>query len=679
MANRLQKQPVLTYVPAVSAIPARPAFCEMTLLLSGYIRRSGGGPFFVSAIGTDVNMDFGGGNVTPVYETRYDQDGQPVQQLIGWMVDMSRPSSRIPTYQEVEVCYPARAAIPGTPGRIDIHENNGWNGGARSVKQVPVGSYFQVSLHLTSYGVSVGLSDGAFDHSYGHASHALVARPSGITPVEYGRDVAAEQPVGAVVRLVRREDGVRMIVDDAVIYDSPVRAAGKVYGDVTLYSVADFVDDPIIGAYHETGGTAALSVVTAFAEDAGGVAEVALESLALVQLDGLTLTGGICSLQVKSEASAHAVYAVGATSIFNATAELTGFVYVDGDGLVSNGVNAYGYGALGAGGMGMMGVTATAKPMFGRGELPPARGLGRLNREEALPTQGFGAFPAGSGVGRLKVLRRMQGAGSAGCAGKGSERFVMGGVAPAATSYQGTNWWQYMPSWMMDAGRVVVAHDQIILQGGALFVVAESLQVGEFVDVFLVVNFEIEEFVGVHADVPLSYIVQMAIEERLRISGSAADARREALQYAVNAVTGALSEYRNFGFKQFARMGGETYAITDAGLYRLGAEGDDGQTINAMIDFGASDFGTARSKRISSVYAGIATDGEVYLRVTGDDGKEAIYKAVGDGVERRARTAKGVTARHWRLRLELVDAAYADLDNVEIEIGVSQRRLRSGR
>ena len=151
MANRLQKQPVLTYVPAVSAIPARPAFCEMTLLLSGYISSSGGGPFFVSAIGTDVNMDFGGGNVTPVYETRYDQDGQPVQQLIGWMVDMSRPSSRIPTYQEVEVCYPARAAIPGTPGRIDIHENNGWNGGARSVKQVPVGSYFQVSLHLTSW------------------------------------------------------------------------------------------------------------------------------------------------------------------------------------------------------------------------------------------------------------------------------------------------------------------------------------------------------------------------------------------------------------------------------------------------------------------------------------------------------------------------------------------------
>lgn len=678
MANRLQKQPVLSYVPAVPAVPGRAAYCEIETVITGYRLEASGGSTFVSI---DSLLSGNGGvsvpaSASPVYRQVYNPaSGGYQQQLVGWLVTTNATSRRVPIYQTIETCYPAQPAVAGVPARMDIYQNLGWSAGARSIAEVPEGSYLQVRLPERPYGVMVGLSDGRFDHTYGHAAAAVVARPSGVTPVSYGSDLGAEQALGEVVQLIRHGAGVRMVVDGVVVHDTSVPLTGQAYADVTLYAANDYVDDPVIAGYHETGAVAGIALVSAYAEAAGGIAAVGLVSDAVVTIDGVALTGGAASVQLKAEVQAHARYEVGGVADLSASMQLAGYVYADADGAAGNGVS-YGHARAGFAGKGTMGLSSTALPMYGQGIYPVPRSSGRLGRPEAMPLQAVGIYPSGLGRGLMKVVRKMQGSGVAGAVGKGAERAFMGGASPVATQYKPIAWWSYLPAWMLDAGQMMVALDQIQLQGGALFVVAESLRVGDLVDVFLIVNFEIDEFVGVRADLPLSYIVQMAIDERLRVSSSAADARREALQYAVNAVTGALSEYRNFGFKQFARMGGETYAITDAGLYRLGAEGDAGETINAMIDFGASDFGTARSKRINSVYAGIATDGEVYLRVTGDDGKEAIYKAVGDGVERRARTAKGVTARHWRLRLELVDAVYADLDNVEIELGVSQRRLR---
>lgn len=681
MTNRLQKQPVLTYVPAVAPVAARDAYCVSQQVLTGYQTETTGGGEAVFLSAEDLASAGFVQTVSPGSQPVFrdvlnTQTGTYERQLIGWWIIPPVTSRRIPIYQTVRTCYPAQPQVIGQPARIDVYENNGWNGGARSSAQVPVGSYLQVKLPATPYGVEVGLSDGQFDHSYGHPTHALVARPTGITPIERGLDVAPEQPLGSVVRIIRHQSGVRMMIDDQTVYQSDTPIVGAAYGDVTLYSTADFVDEPVIGAYHETGGVAELSMVTAFGESAGGIAAMTLDMEALVLLNGQALTGGVATLQLKSQVEAYARYEVGGSIDMAQGADLTGFVYIDASGLVSSGVANYGHGAIGAKGKAMMGVSGTSKPMYGHGRFLATRSTARLNRAETVPFQSVGVFSPGLGSAVMKRSLKMQGSGSMGVAGKASETFLMGGSAPAATVYRGVNWWSYMPEGVLDVGQMMMALDHIALQGGALFVIAESIQVGATIDLYMVVNFEIAEFVGVSNDATLSYIVQMAIEERMRLSSAGADARREAVQYAVNAVSGALSTYRNFGFKKFARMGGDTYAITDAGLYRLGGEGDDGETLNAFIDFGSSDMGTSRSKRVSSIYAGIATDGTVYLRVSGDDGVEQVYRAVGDGVERRAKTAKGLTARHWRVRLELADATYAELDNIEIELGVSQRRLR---
>lgn len=146
---------------------------------------------------------------------------------------------------------------------------------------------------------------------------------------------------------------------------------------------------------------------------------------------------------------------------------------------------------------------------------------------------------------------------------------------------------------------------------------------------------------GIGDQVTLGGVIQLLAMERVAINSSARAAKQEALQYAVNVLTGALTTYQNFGFTQFARVGGETYAIRPDGLYCLRGDTDNGETLRAMIDFGASDYGTAQGKRIAHVYAGVTTDGEVYVRVIPDDGAERCYRAVGDSPEFRAPVARG--------------------------------------
>lgn len=679
MANRLQKQPVLTYVPAVPAIAARPAYCEQYQFIAGY-NQVAGSPAVQQFIPIESLIVANGGTQVPsgasaVYRQISTINGQE-RVLIGYLIN--RPavtSNRIPIYQTGVRCFSAIAGQIGSPARIDAFANLGWNAGARSIAQVPVGGYFDAVLPDDPLGVLIGLSDGASVHSYAHASHGLVARPSGITPVESGSDVGDEVAGGSVVRVARTTGGVKMYVDGVLIHESSNPVAGPAYVDATLYSLSDFVDSPVIGLFYETGGTASVSLDAEFAAIAGGTASLLIEASGVLLLDGVALTGAAAEMGIIAEVDGYALYELDAAGEASLTAELLGFTALGPNTRQSLGVS-FAYGQMGMTGKALSGVTDVYGVIMGQGEFSRPVLDARMGRPEATVSQAVGVFPYPLLTANIVGGGVISGTGTMAMKGQASEGDYFGGTGVAATSYECRGWWSYLPEGQLDGNDLLFSIDTMRMDTIVLFVLHEDMQITDSLDLYLVISMELFEAVGISSRANLTSIIQLAINERMAISANAGAARREALQYAVNSITGALSTYQNFGFKQFARAGGITYAITDSGLYRMQGDTDDGDTLNAVIDFGASDYGTAQSKRISSVYAGIATDGEVYLRVTGDDGLEYIYRAEGGHEEKRAPTAKGLAARHWRLRLELTDASYADLDNIEVEIGVSQRRIR---
>lgn len=134
--------------------------------------------------------------------------------------------------------------------------------------------------------------------------------------------------------------------------------------------------------------------------------------------------------------------------------------------------------------------------------------------------------------------------------------------------------------------------------------------------------------------------------------------------------------YDNFDFTSFANCNGVTYGIKSDGLYRLSGITDNGQLINAELDIGAKDWGVPNVKRVSSAYLGIRSDGDVYLKVVVDDKHTNVYRFEDTQSQRRTFMAKGVAGRYWRMNLVLEDITYAEIDSLEFEVGLSQRRIR---
>ncbi|SDG85398.1 hypothetical protein SAMN05216588_101194 [Pseudomonas flavescens] len=608
--NRLQKEPVLVSIPEVPAIPAVPAYCVTETLLvgmkpvAGTGSRSGsrrqGVPYLdangnVSYIGAGAGGSVGGG------------------------------SGSLPVYQSQITCFPAVSARAAVPARTDAYASIGWNAGARSSRPLPQDGYFQCRIPLAPAGIVIGLSDGSYEHAYGQVSHGIVFRKTGMVPISHGTNLAetADLVPGALVRFERSDGVIKAFVDGELFHTFATPLFGTVFADVTLYGMADYVDEPEIGKIP----TGIEGRAPAWAGTISAEPYCYLDGRApfpLIEITSRMLTG-------ISRVAPAAVGFVGARKF--------------------------------------SGVSSRAPvPLFSA----------RSGSPEAVETGilGYGAAPQ-------MAIRSMVGV-----------QGGIGGQAPAPAGYVSnvpscgidsdwvaaprmTVWIPYLQPGVVDGGDKIFAADFGRLDDVVLFLAYDHINLSDTVDLVLLVSMEAYDYIGIGDQATLGGVIRLLAMERVAINSSASTAKREALQYAVNVVTGALSTYQNFGFTQFATAGGETYAIRPDALYCLRGDTDDGETLRAAIDFGASDYGTAQAKRIGSVYAGVTTDGEVYVRLTGADGVERRYRAVGAGDELRAPVAKGVTARHWRLRLEITDATYADLDNIEVGVGASQRRLRS--
>ena len=203
----------------------------------------------------------------------------------------------------------------------------------------------------------------------------------------------------------------------------------------------------------------------------------------------------------------------------------------------------------------------------------------------------------------------------------------------------------------------------------------DRLGVGATAQIYCSIDTTTLESLGVSDPSSLSAVLSLAASGQLMISNSADYIDPVYSQYSVNTASGAVSRYEGFKFDGFTRDAGSgaAYAWRQDGLYAI--EDDSGEVIRGLIDLGATDFGTTQLKRVDEAFVGVTTDGDVYLKVIADRGRETFYQAKGcrDGL--RAQMAKGIAGRQWTVELEIVDATHVELLDVEFNVGVSARRL----
>lgn len=177
-------------------------------------------------------------------------------------------------------------------------------------------------------------------------------------------------------------------------------------------------------------------------------------------------------------------------------------------------------------------------------------------------------------------------------------------------------------------------------------------------------------------------VIMTAYVQSLADIGSTAT-YRDPLQgaYVMNTETAALSQYTNFAFNSVAYMNGKLYATSQDGFYVLEGANDDGVNTDAYIESGYSDLGEQHTKHAGSLYFGYTSDGPVGVDVEtygSGHAKQSYELEMRDATSprnNRVKLGKGLSSRHWRITVKNIDGSHFELNDMAIDVAVSQRRI----
>lgn len=611
MANRLGKLQKLVYTPAIAPVAARDAYCITSTTMRSY-----------SGVNLGDGIGLGGGGAAPVQPgfDFFNSSGTYLAYLFGYTPYTLQPITQ-------KTCYPAIVGRAGTPAKVELLDNFAWDAGARSIEPVPGSGFFRARLPPSPVGVQIGLCLRGFASNYSEMQHSLVARRDQYSIVESGSRVFGPEalPASALIEVRRAGGTVTYRVNDAVVYESTTPSSGEIYGGALLYAVTDYADSPAVGELETPIVFSAElpSLVAAISEDAD-------YSAAVLETPRLQLLAILDAVQGDIQFSASLPLMRAAISEIAGVAWMTASLPVVG---------------LRA----TLGETEDIPSSF-IGVTPPLVLSSNLRSGEAIV---FSAeLPLAFAVSDI------------------ADYAEVNAVLPLRIRINTRE--PYLPSDMVDGSDSLAVIDLHGLETALLLIGLDSMDVSGSAELLIVLEMLGMDSLDLSDSTSLGSIIEMLAIEQVSIMSHAGAARQQALQYAVNYLTGALSTYQDFDFIGFTQHAGSAYAWRADGLYRLGAESD--AAIRLLADFGASDYADAHLKRAETAFVGVRTDGQCYARITADDGIERVYRLLGEGNQKRATLAKGVASRYWNLRLELTDASFATIDNVELAVGVTQRR-----
>jgi len=144
------------------------------------------------------------------------------------------------------------------------------------------------------------------------------------------------------------------------------------------------------------------------------------------------------------------------------------------------------------------------------------------------------------------------------------------------------------------------------------------------------------------------------------------------LTLAVNLKNLAISQYTNYNFNSFAKIGDTHIGFNEDGVYELdNAQDDDGTDIDAFGELIRSDWGISNQKRIRKVYVGCESDGTIQLITSTDENTAETYDLTpalssseqGSGKLNGKRSQKG---RYWKPKVANTLGCDFSVDSIHV-------------
>lgn len=145
--------------------------------------------------------------------------------------------------------------------------------------------------------------------------------------------------------------------------------------------------------------------------------------------------------------------------------------------------------------------------------------------------------------------------------------------------------------------------------------------------------------------------------------------------WAINTRTAAVSEYSNYQFNSFCRMGNIYYGANSSGLYQLLGDDDDGADIIATLRSGFAQWAGSRFTMFKGIYLGVRGEGDWVLKlITGDDNTYIYSVSTRNQRTTKVHLGKGLRARYWQFELTSTGQDF-DIDTIEFVPLVADRRV----
>lgn len=636
MSNRLDKVAETTFTPGVQAVLARPAYCVTTTVTRAVT--------FVVINGTKIPLipDEAGDSMGLELDNAY---GNGMVIYPGFQTY----TEYVPVKQTV--CYPATEGVEGRDPVTTFNNLLGWNAGAISYAIVDDNIAGRFTFQTAPIGVVCGFAEPTSPStSVAGVQHGLYCVGDNIFVIENGIQIISSgiTPSPELVLRVERLEGVVTYRIDDWSYTSTLESAGPKVLLAVLYCAGDYVDNPVLY----------------IAEDVKGAA---------IGWDwGTTLDSGPFSLAMGWDWSTGYLQPVPWRWEGEITVSTLTNIDVDvswdwGMSVAVNSGEAY---------LPFDMAVAGADYIVGKGEGEIAD----------FTVTGYGGMPDVQASGVIMYLPfETTGLGSKISIGESEtsfdfvslgseEEYGIGYVEIGDDELRVLGLEIIEPPLVRQTTTVATIGDTYVFEPTVFGVVYDGLELGCTFDAIFTIDGMYNDTLSLSSEVEFNVLLEAMISSGMRFSDDVNFLRRELVQYATNIVTGAVTTYSNFSFDGFADVSQVAYGWKADGLYCLEGNSDDGDMLSAIVEFAAEDMDSNRQQRVSNLFLGLRTDGDVFVRLETDDGVQRTYKASHRGNISRADTALGVASRFWRLRVELVDVSEAELDNVEWVIGTTGRR-----
>lgn len=217
----------------------------------------------------------------------------------------------------------------------------------------------------------------------------------------------------------------------------------------------------------------------------------------------------------------------------------------------------------------------------------------------------------------------------------------------------------------------------------------ESFGLGVTTDMHAVIGVVVEESLGLGATTATFAEVFETLQDGLEFQVQLQIGDTAYLGWVCNTAAKSFVGYKNYPFNSFATWEQskpkQYYGMMPDGIYLLSGPKDGDEDIQARIRLGLSNMGTGREKRFPTMYLGYSADGPLLLKVITTDATNGLrsenwYKltprASGDMREGRIKIGRALKAVYWDFVIENIDGSQFDLDNVQLQPLVLDRRTR---